>query len=96
VADNQGAVQVIVRGEADRSNLDQLEAALAGVEVDGQRSVQIDVSDLDFFDAAALRRLAAFVRRMRQSGRDVTTRGAPPMLHAAARALAVEDELGLG
>lgn len=95
IADNQDAAQVIVRGEVDRSNLEQLQAALADVELDGQRAVGIDVSDLDFFDVAALRQLAAFVTRTRQSGREVTTRGARPMLQAAARALTVEGELGL-
>lgn len=95
IADNQDAAQIIVRGEVDRSNLEQLQAALADVELDGQRAVEIDVFDLDFFDVAALRQLAAFVTRTRQSGREVTTRGARPMLQAAARALTVEGELGL-
>ena len=88
-------VRVVLIGEADIANLDTLQAALAGVEPDGARAVQLHVSELAFVDIAALRALAAFAAQMKSTGRNVATFGATPVVEKVARILDVDDTLGL-
>lgn len=92
---NEQSVWVRLRGTADIATLSELEVALARFDLDGQHSVQIDVSDLTFVDVAALRRLVSFAVEARRRGRDVTTRGARPALQRMADLLEVRDALGL-
>lgn len=87
--------RIAIQGEADIANVNHLDAALTGIQFDGTRSVQIDASDLDFFDVAVLRRLIVFAQWVKRTGRDVTTCGAPPLLHDVARMLGLQDDLGL-
>jgi anti-anti-sigma regulatory factor len=87
--------RIVLHGEADISNVDHLTTALTGIKLDGTRSVQIDASDLAFFDIATLRSLTVFVQLVKQAGRDITTRPATPLLRRVARMLELEDELGL-
>jgi anti-anti-sigma factor len=94
-ARDEHAARIILHGEIELRTVEALEAAFTSIELDGQRTVQIEVSDLDFVDAAALRRLAALAMRLRQGGYDVTTRGARPVLQRMARVLELSDELGL-
>jgi anti-anti-sigma factor len=93
--DNDDAARIIIRGEADIANADHLATALAGIALDGARSVQLHVSDLAFIDVSSLRLLTAFAGRMKQEGRAVETHGAGPMLQRVALELDVHDELGL-
>lgn len=87
--------RVVIHGEADVADVNHLDAALTRIQLDGTRSVQIDAYNLDFFDVAVLRRLILFTQRVKQTGRDITTRGATPMLHVVARMLGLQDDLGL-
>ena len=88
-------IRIAIQGEADIANVDHLDAALTGIPFDGIRSVQIDASGLDFFDVAVLRRLTVFAQSVKQTGRDITTCGAPPILHDLTRMLGLQDDLGL-
>lgn len=88
-------VRIRLHGTAEASTLPELEAAFAGVALDGQWTVQIDVSGVEFLDVPALRRLVAFARESRESGHSVTTRGAQPILQRMTTVLEVDDELGL-
>jgi anti-anti-sigma regulatory factor len=88
-------VRVALLGEADISTLDRREAALDDVEVNGAKSVHLDLSELDFADAATIRRLTVFAIRAKETGYDVTTCGASPTFRMAATVLGVRDQLGL-
>jgi anti-anti-sigma factor len=94
-AHSETGAWIVIQGEADAANLDELEAALASIELDGQKAVNLDLSELSFIDVAALRQLTSFAMRMRQSGHDVTTSGAQPLILEVASALKVQDTLGL-
>ena len=93
--DTGSAAWIILDGEADIANLEHLDSLLDGIELNGMKTVHLDVSGLGFFDVAALRRFTTFARRLRQSGRDLTTRGATPLFHRVAALLRVHDDLGL-
>ncbi len=92
---NGSAVWISLRGEADISTLGRLEAALADVELNGARSVTLDVTELGFVDAATIRRLTVFARRAKETGYDVQTRGASPTFRTVASLLGLRDHLGL-
>jgi anti-anti-sigma factor len=89
------AVQISLRGNADISTRDKLEAALDDVAVDGHKAVCLDLSGLDFIDVGSLRHLTTFAGNLRQNGCDVTTVGVPPFLRSVIRLLPWEAELGL-
>lgn len=89
------AVSISIRGEADIATLERLEAALEHVELNGAKSVHLDLCELDFADAATIRRLTAFAIRAKETGHDVETRGASPAFRMAALQLGVRDHLGL-
>jgi anti-anti-sigma factor len=86
---------IVIRGEADFANVDQLGATLTGLQLDGTKSVRIDASELAFFDVATMRCLTTFARTMKETGRDVAVCGATPMLQDVAHVLGLRDELGL-
>ena len=86
---------VVLQGEADVSTLELLEAALEHTELTGTTSIHLQVSELDFADAATVRRLTVFAKRARQSGRDIKTCGANPTFRLLARVLDARDALGL-
>lgn len=91
----ESAAWVIIHGEADLANLEHLEDALARVELNDAKWVHLHVSDLDFIDVATLSRLTAFAQWVRQTGRDIATCGARPMLQKMARILGYQTDLGL-
>lgn len=93
--DGESTARIIIRGEADAANADNLKDALDSIVLDGARTVQLDVSDLTFADVAALRQLTAFAHHMRQDRRAVKTCGAQPTLHRMVLMLDVQGELGL-
>ena len=92
---DENAASIIVQGEADIANVDHLEAALGSIELNGAKTVKLQVSELTFVDVAALRQLTAFARRMKQDGRTVLTSGAGLTLQRMALELDVQGELGL-
>jgi anti-anti-sigma factor len=87
--------RITLRGEVDFASSSDLETALAAIELDGSRQVQLHISDLDFVDVAGLRQLTAFARDLRESGYDVATHGAQPVVAEMARLAGVDDDLGL-
>lgn len=89
------AVWIAIRGEADLSNLAQLDRALSSVVLNGHQAVRVDLSDLSFIDVAALRRLTVFARQLRERGCDVATSDATPLLRRVVRLLSGQDALGL-
>ena len=86
---------VVLQGEADISTLRDLEAALEQVDLDGAKSVHLHVTELDFADAATIRRLTVFARQVKRTGYDVQTCGASPTLRKVAHLLRVHEDLGL-
>jgi ABC-type transporter Mla MlaB component len=90
-----GVARVILSGELDFSSLDQLDAALDDVLLEGTRFLQLDVAQLVFADTAAVRRLGAFTAAARQTGHQVETIGANRTFHRVAAVLDVQDDLGL-
>lgn len=86
---------VILQGEADIATLRDLEAALEHVELDGVKSVHLHVSELDFADAATIRRLTAFAKQAKRTGHDIKTCGAKPAFRKITRLFEVQDDLGL-
>ena len=86
---------VILRGESDIATLPKLEVALGGLELDGAKSVHLHVDELDFADAATIRRLIVFAQQAKQGGYAVKTCGASPLLRKVLYLLEVQDDLGL-
>lgn len=91
----EDAAWVILQGEADLATLQDLEAALTRIPLDDAQVIHLHLDRLTFADVATLRRLTAFARGARQSGRDIRTYGANPMIRKVARLLAVHEDLGL-
>lgn len=89
-----GVARVILHGEVDFSRLDQLDAALEDVPLEGVRFLQLDLSQLVFADTAAVRRLVAFTAAARQAGHQVETLGATRSFHRVAAVLDVHHDLG--
>jgi anti-anti-sigma factor len=89
------AARIVLRGEVDAADVDQLKTALDNIQMDGARTVELDVSDLGFVDVAALRALTAFAHQVKRTGRTVVTRGAGPTLSRIAQVLGVNNDLGL-
>lgn len=77
------------------SNLDELDTALSSIVLEGNQTVRVDLSDLRFIDLTALRRLTSFAVQLREGGCEVTTRGAPPLLHRVTQILPGPDQFGL-
>ena len=93
--DDGAALRIVLRGEADAASVGVLQDALAGLTVDGVRRVELDVSALEFVDVAALRHLTLFAMELKQTGREVRTRGAQPVLAHLIRLVGAHDKLGL-
>ena len=93
--DDGAALHVVLRGEADLSSVDDLRTALTSIVVDGTHRVELDVSDLDFIDVAVLRHLTLFALQLRDTGHDVRTRGARPVLVQLIKLFGVQEQLGL-
>ncbi len=92
---NGSAVWISIRGEADISTLERLDDALEHTGLNGARSIHLDLSELDFADAATIRRLTVFAIRAKQTGHDIHTCGVSPTFRMAALVLGVRDQLGL-
>ncbi|MGY2875016.1 anti-anti-sigma factor [Marmoricola sp. URHA0025 HA25] len=92
---DDSVARVVLRGEADFSTLGELDEALEAVEHEGARAIQLVVGELHFADAATIRRLTAFAREARRTGRDVTTVGANHAIRRVIGLLHAEDDLGL-
>ena len=86
---------LILQGEADLATLQELETALARIHLDDAKAIHLHLDRLTFADVATLRRLTAFARSAKQSGYDIRTCGANPMIRKVARLLSVQEDLGL-
>lgn len=89
------AAWLVLQGEADIATLEELEAALTRVQLSGVKSVHLHLADLDFADVSTLCQLTDFARRARESGRDIRTCGARPIVRKLAHLLSFQDDLGL-
>lgn len=94
-ADAGPTLRIELRGEADASSVDVLQDALAEVAVDRVERVDLDMSALRFLDIAALRHLTLFAMRLQESGHEVRTQGARPVLAHLIRLVGAQDKLGL-
>ena len=94
-ADAGPELRIVLRGEADVSSVAVLQDALSGVRVDGVEKVELDVSALEFIDVAALRHLTLFAMQLQESGHEVHTHGAQPVLAHLIRLVGAHDKLGL-
>ena len=94
IADGTTA-SILLHGEADVASVESLKAALSSVELNGEASVHLQVAELHFCDASAMRQLTLFARQAKEAGRTVTMSGATPILHKMARLMNVEGDLGL-
>jgi anti-anti-sigma regulatory factor len=93
---DEKVARIVLRGDADVANVEHLGLALAGIELDGARqAVHIDVSELGFVDAAALRLLTSFASGLRDHGHDVTTHGGQPLFVQLVHLVGAHDHLGL-
>lgn len=91
----EDAFWLVLRGEADIATLEQLEDALAHVELDRAKPVHLHLTDLDFADVATLRELTNFARQAKQAGHDIKTCGATPTLRKVALLLSLHQDLGI-
>jgi len=95
VVHDERTAKVSIIGEADITNLERFRGALDSIELDGEKGVEIQVSELKFIDVASLRQLTAFARHAKETGHDVTTSGATAIVRRAIRTLNLEDDVGL-
>lgn len=86
---------VVLRGEADISNHQQLRDELARVDLASARDVHVLLGQLGFCDLLAFRELLAFGRAVRQQGLDFSFEEAGPPVQRVARLLHLDGEPGL-
>jgi anti-anti-sigma factor len=55
--------RIRLQGDVDRDNVEQLRAALEGIEVPPQGTVELDLSGAQYLDSAALHVLSRLARR---------------------------------
>ena len=91
VSDNE--MIVVLRGEADFTNHEQLRFGLAEVEMTGTGAVHIELSRLGFCDLSAFREIVSFAARPSASGRQVFMHGASPTLKKVAQVLHGADAI---
>lgn len=84
---------VVLRGEADFTNHQQLRFGLAKVEVNGTGAVHIELSRLAFCDLSAFREIVAFAGQANAAGRPVFMHGASSTLKKVAQVLDGADAI---
>ena len=87
------AMWITLRGEADLSNHQKVEAALSSIELAGVNRVNLRLSDLTFCDVKTLCRLLNFALEARESHCDVAVVDANPLIELMTRLLEVDEEL---
>lgn len=87
------ATWITIRGEADVSNHELLQAALAAIKFNGIREVHLQLSELRFCDVRALSQLLMFGRGVRQSGRDVAVHDANHVIQTVAQLVGADGIL---
>lgn len=93
--DTGPAVRVILRGEADVSNHHQLHAALSSIELDGVKTVYLQLAELAFCDVCAFRHLVSFADDAQSSGHAISTHGAGTVIRTMTAAFHAQDALKL-
>lgn len=86
---------VVLHGEADLGNREELATTLSALLLNGTRSVHLHLSDLTFADARAVEVLSRFAATARGRGLTVTTCDCTPIVRRVAALLGLEAELGL-
>lgn len=76
VSVHDDGLTVSVTGELDFSNAERLIDAIGGIELDGHRSVALDLTDLTFCDVRGAAALHHVNERIRSVGGRLTVRGA--------------------
>lgn len=87
------ALWIFIRGEADLSNHQKIEAALSDVDLAGARRVNLALSDLRFCDVRTICSLLNFALEVRDQDCDVAVMDANPLVRLMTRLLAVDEEL---
>ena len=93
--DTSEALWISLRGEADVTNLHQLQAALSRIELDGVGVVRIRLSELIFCDTQAFRQLFAFAQEVQHNGHVVFVHDASDVVRQLVILLAAQDTLKL-
>ena len=75
---SQQSLEIDLTGEWRALQLEQIDAALAGVDLTGAHDIVVDTQDLSALDLSGAWRLRDFLTRARNSGADVRFRNAPP------------------
>lgn len=79
------AILVVLTGELDSSNVNELELALASISMGPSTMVRLDLAGLRFCDTTGACVLINFIASTRAKGVRVSTQGASPTLNKIAR-----------
>ena len=87
---------LVLRGEVDVANREQLHFGLARLERADIQTVNVDLSELDFCDVYACRRILRFAAEVRAEGLQFRISGARPIIKRMATILDATDDLACG
>jgi anti-anti-sigma factor len=90
--DHDGTVVLRVIGELDLATIGVLQDALESLPLIGQQRVVLDVTDVDFISAAAVRVALEAQQRLALQGGQLMLRGPSALLMRVLRAADVADE----
>jgi ABC-type transporter Mla MlaB component len=93
---SQDTVWVVIGGRADTPSVEELSAALGAIELDGARSVDLNLAGLESCDAAALAAITGFAALADGAGLEVRIRDATANVRTLARVVGVDGVWGLG
>ena len=80
VTSEKGVVWIVVRGEVDLSNREQLRSRLADIDLRRAKQVYLDLRLLTFCDSAGCEILIRFKKRAESAGHDVRIHRAKPVV----------------
>jgi anti-anti-sigma factor len=86
---------LVLRGEVDSTNADVFTAALAAAAGIASRALCLDLTGLDYLDAASCWRLDDATRRFRAAGGEVVLMGPPPAVERTMRLLEIDELPGM-
>lgn len=85
------AMTMVLEGELDRAEADDVVAMLARLEASGVVEVVVDFAGVTHFDYRAVRPLVARAEALRALGGDLKLAGLSPYLHAIFRSAGAHD-----
>jgi ABC-type transporter Mla MlaB component len=89
------ALWITLRGDADRTNVHQLQTALCGIELGDHGEVHLQLAELTFCDIEAFRRLATFAQNTMDKGHPVFAHGASSVIRKMITLFDIQDALKL-